>query len=199
MKRRGLFPWILSGGLAVALLSVIGVRSKDAPDVTTMPVLQRLRNLGELHTARFEYADVVDHRSYQEPQGVLAVFPGADSIARATTENKALINVRGSVEAGVDLGHLQAENTPQGLRITLPAPHVYRPQVDAKLFSVKSGLFWRDDSVTLNAVEEAKSRLATAARRQGLLKNAQEQAEVRVRSLAESFGANVAEVRFGRG
>ena len=199
MKRRGLFPWILSGGLAIALFSVMGVRSKSAPDATTAPVLQRLRNLGELHTARFEFADVVDHRSFQEPQGILASFPGATSIARATTENKALINVRGSVEAGVDLGHLQAENTPQGLRITLPAPHVYRPQVDAKLFSVKSGLLWRDEGVTLNAVEEAKSRLASAARRQGLLKNAQEQAEVRIRSLAESFGAKISEIRFDQG
>ena len=107
--------------------------------------------------------------------------------------------MRGSVEAGVDLGHLQAEQTPAGLKITLPAPHAYRPQVDAKLFSTKSGLFWRDDSVTLSAVEEAKGRLATAARRQGLLKNAREQAEVRVRALAESFGAKIVEVGFEQG
>ena len=199
MKRRGVFPWVLSGGLAVALLSVMGGRTRNVPDATSAPVLQRLRNLGELHTARFEYADVVDHRSYQEPQGILASFPGANSIARAATENKALINIRGSVEAGVDLGHLQAESTPKGLRIVLPAPHTYRPEVDAKLFSVNSGLFWRDDNVTLSGVEEAKGRLATAARRQGLLKSAQEQAEIRVRSLAESFGAKIAEVRFEQG
>ena len=70
------------------------------------------------------------------------------------------------------------------------------PDVDPKLFSVKHGLLWHDDEITLGAVEEARARLATAARCQGLLKSAKEQAEVRVRALAESLGAKVAEVRF---
>lgn len=196
MKRRTVLPWLLCGGLAFALFSSFGHRSGNEPDPTAAPVLQRLQALGELHTARFEYADVVDHATYQEPQGLLASFPGADSLARATTENKALLDVRGSVEAGVDLRKMQAQVTPTGLRITLPAPHAYRPDVDTKLFSVKHGLLWHDDEVALGAVDEARARLATAARCQGLIQNAREQAVHRVRSLAESFGAKVAEVRF---
>lgn len=195
MKRRSVLPWLLSGGLAFALFSSLGHRASGTPEPTAAPVLQRLQALGELHTARFEYADVVDHASYQEPQGLLAAVPGAVAVARATTENKALLNVRGSVEAGVDLKKLQAQATPTGLRIVLPAPHAYRPDVDAKLFSAKRGLFWRDDAVALDAVEEAKARLVTAARCQGLLKNARDQAIERVRALAESFGAKVADVR----
>lgn len=195
MKRRAVLPWLLCGGLAFALFSVTTHRSDDK-ETPTAPVLQRLRALGELHTARFEYADVVDHGSYQEPQGMLASFPGADSLARATTENRALLNVRGSVEAGVDLRKLQAQGTPTGLQITLPEPHAYRPDVDPHLYSVKHGLLWHDDEIALGAVEEARMRLAQAARCQGLLKNAREQAEIRVRGLAESLGAKVSEVRF---
>ena len=141
MKARPMIPWAIAGGLAVALFSGMGKR-ETAPDATAAPVLQRLRALGELHTARFEYADVVDHRSYQEPDGMLAAIPGVNGIARAATENKALVNVRGSVEAGVDLRKMEAERTSSGLRITLPAPHAYRPDVDAKLFESKSGLLW---------------------------------------------------------
>lgn len=192
-----MLPWVLSGGLALALFSVIGRTAGDSREIPTAPVLQRLRALGELHTARFEYSDVVNHGSYQKPEGILASFPGVDAMARATTGNKALLDIRGSVEAGVDLRHLSATSTPAGLRITLPNPKIYTPQVDARLFSVKRGLFWRDDSVTLDAVAEAKQRLADAAVRQGLLKNAQTEAENRVRALGESFGAKIAEIRFG--
>lgn len=195
MKRRPVLPWLLCGGLAFALFTVVVHRSGERT-VDTAPVLQRLRAIGELHTARFEYADVVDHGSYQAPQGFLAAIPGVDSIARATTSNRALLDVRGSVEAGVDLRKLQAERTPLGLRLTLPKPHAYRPEVDPRLFSVKHGFLWHDDEITLGAVEEARGRLATAAYCQGLLKNAREQAEARVRALAQTFGAKVAEVRF---
>jgi hypothetical protein len=196
VNRRRLFPWALSGVLALTLISVLNRRGDSSADVQTAPVLQRLRALGDLHTARFEYADVVDHGTYQKPEGILAAIPGVDGMARAATENKALINVRGSVEAGVDLRKLAAENTPTGLRILLPTPRAYAPQVDAKLFSVKHGLFWRDEGVTLGAVEAAKGRLAEAALRQGLLKQAETEAASRVRGLAETFGAKVAEVRF---
>ncbi len=195
MKRRPVLPWLLCGGLAFALFSVATHRA-DGKEADTAPVLQRLRALGELHTARFEYSDVVDHRSYQQPQGVLASFPGAEALARATTGNRALLDVRGSVEAGVDLRRLEAVRTPTGLRLVLPLPHAYRPEVDPRLFSVKHGLLWHDDEITLGAVEEARGRLATAAHCQGLLKSAREQAEVRVRALAATFGAKVAEVRF---
>ena len=197
MKRRTVLPWLLCGGLAFALFSATSRRS-DSKEGSTAPVLQRLRALGELHTARFEYADVVNHQSYQEPQGMLASLPGADALARATTENRALLDIRGSVEAGVDLRKLQAQTTPVGLRITLPEPRAYRPEVDPKLFSVKHGLFWHDEEITLGAVEEARARLGQAARCQGLLKSARDQAEVRVRALAESLGAKVSEVRFER-
>ena len=138
----------------------------------------------------------MDHSDYQKPQGWLAELPGVDSIARATTENKALIDVRGSVEAGIDLRKMQATQTPLGLRLTLPRPHAYPAQVDAHLFSVKRGLFWKDDGIALGAVSEAKERLSQAAIRQGLLLNARQEAEKRVRGLAESFGAKVAEIRF---
>lgn len=199
MQRRSMLPWLLSAGLALVLVSVVGRRGASDREANAAPVLQRLRALGDLHTARFEYADVVDHGSYQAPEGLLASLPGADAVARATTGNKALIDVRGSVEAGIDLRRLQATTTPTGLRIVLPTAQMYRPDVDAHLFSVKRGLLWRDDEVTLGAVEEAKSRLTDAARRQGLLKNAREQALIRVRALAETFGAHVAKIEFAQG
>ena len=196
MNRRQMLPWALSGLLAIALYSAIGHRAGSSPEVQTAPVLQRMRALGELHTARFEYSDVVDHGTYQKPEGLLASFPGADAVARATTENKALIDVRGSVEAGVNMKMMSAEQTPAGLRITLPKPHLYPTQVDARLFSVKRGLFWRDESITLGAVAEAKARLTSAARQQGIVDSARREAETQVRSLATTFGAKVAEVRF---
>lgn len=192
-----MLPWALCGVLAFALFSVVGRQKASTPEIPTAPVLQRLRALGDLHTARFDYADVVNHGTYQKPDGMLASFPGADALARAATENKALIDVRGSVEAGVDLKNLHAENTPMGLRITLPLPRVYPPQVDARLFSVKRGLFWQDDGIALGAVASAKSRLRNAALGQGILDHARREAQSRVRGLAEAFGAKVAEVRFG--
>lgn len=197
MVRNRVFPWVLAAGLGTALIWSLGGRSQPSrPDAFAAPVLQRLRSLGELHTARFEYTDVVDHGTYQQPQGWLASVPGADSIARATTTNSALVRVRGSVEAGVDLSKLEAQTTPAGLKLRLPAPKAYAPDVDANLFAVRRSAFWRDDSVTLGAVAEAKARLSEAARRQGLLEQARMEAEKRVRTLAESLGTQVASIEF---
>ncbi len=197
MNRRHLLPWAISGVLAFALISALGQRNGSGTEVPTAPVLQRLRALGELHTARFEYADVVDHGTYQKPQGLLAALPGADAMARATTENKALLDVRGSVEAGVDLRKLHAERTPAGLRLVLPNPRVYPAQVDARLFSSKRGMFWRDDAIALEAEGVARRRLRSAALQQGILDSARREAETRVRALAETLGGKIAEVRFG--
>ncbi|MGV3618320.1 MAG: DUF4230 domain-containing protein [Fimbriimonas sp.] len=176
----------LIAGAAVLLgvgFWVGGLRAPKDPiarETIPMPMLlKQVQALGELHTASYSYENVFEHRSQLNPQGMLASFPGASSIARAATGNRALVSADGTVEAGVDLAKAKIEAN----RIVLPRARMYEPQVHAKLHQVRRGLFWRDENLALEAVSDAKERMAGAAREGGILADAERNAVTQVKKL----------------
>jgi hypothetical protein len=146
-----------------------GVRFTPAP-----PILEKVQALGELHTARYTYQNVFEHATARRPAEWASYVPGAASLVRATTQNRALVEVKAEVEAGVDLGKAEMEKRPgQPDRLLLPHARVYRPQVDATVHDVRRGLLWRDDNIALDAERDAAARLREAAIRQGILRTAE--------------------------
>jgi hypothetical protein len=177
-------------GLFVAAIALVGAGfwlghrpaapDKVARETVALPlILRQVQSLGELHTARYAYENVYEHHTHLRPQGVLAVFPGASSIALAATRNSALVSADGTVEAGVDLSQARIEAN----QIVLPRARMYEPQVHAKLHQVRRGMFWRDENLALDAVGDAKERMAGAAREQGILSEAEKNAVAQVRRL----------------
>jgi len=172
----------------VALVSHGGSRGESA--IAPAPlVLEKVQALGELHTARYTYQNVFEHATSRRPAEWATYVPGASSLVRSSTQNTALVEVHGDVEAGVDLSKAHLEQTPgQNPRLILPHAVVYRPHVDAVLHDVKVGFFWRDDNIGLEAERNARLRFRQAAKEQGIVA----QAEKNVKSqLAAIVSPNV--------
>lgn len=159
--------------------SMEALRPTPAP-----PVLEKIQALGQLHTARYTYQNVFEHATARETADWARNIPGVESLVQNSTRNSGLVQVHAEVEAGVDLAKAHLENRPgQAPRLVLPHAVVYRPQVDAKVYDVRRGMFWRDDNFALNAVTDAQIRLRTAARQQGIVRTAEENAVKQIREL----------------
>ena len=152
-------------------------------------VLEKVQALGELHTARYTYQSVFEHATSRQPAEWATYVPGGASLVRASTQNSALIEVHGDVEAGIDLSKAHMEHVAgANQRLILPHAVVYRANVDAVVHDVKRGLFWRDENIALDAERDARFRLRQAARQQGIVA----EAERNVRpQLAAIVSANV--------
>lgn len=180
MKRRSV-PFV--AGIAVLATSayLIGQRTgeRSAGITPYPPVLQKVQALGELHTAKFTYQNVFEHRTSRQPSEWANWVPGAAQLVQATTQNRALVQVGGSVEAGVDLQKSKIE----GNTLVLPRAEIYRPHLDAKVFDQKRGLVWRDENIALSALKEAESIFTDAAHRQGIRDEAEKNALIQVRRI----------------
>ncbi|HLJ57359.1 MAG TPA: DUF4230 domain-containing protein, partial [Chthonomonadaceae bacterium] len=135
-------------------------------DIDPRPVIVSLRQLGDLHTVKMTMKDVLRTSSEQDADGWLHGMPGADAIAHWATHNQALVVAEGSVEAGIDLSRIsdadvtrvrRADGT-MTLRVRLPQPDVYPPNVTVRVESAEAGLLWRDDNIVPRAQAEAAER-----------------------------------------
>ena len=179
-------PYLAIFAVGAALGVGIWVGKASAPRDTiareTIPMpmlLKQVQAMGELHSAAYSYENIYTHQTYVRPQGALASLPGADQVARATTANSALVAADGTVEAGVDLAQARIERN----RIVLPKARMYEPQVHAKLHQVRRGLFWRDEGLAYGALNDAKERMAGAAREGGILAEAEKNAIAQVQRI----------------
>jgi len=181
---------------SVVVIAIVATRLTSQPESTIVPaplVLQKVQSLGQLHTARYTYQTVFEHTTSRAPAEWATYVPGAASLVKSSTQNSALVEIHGDVEAGIDLSKAHMEQTPgQNPRLILPHAVVYRPNVDAVLHDVKRGLFWRDDNIGLDAERNARYRFGRAARQQGIVA----QAEKNVRSQLSGIVAPNVEVQF---
>lgn len=124
-------------------------------------------------------------------------------LVRSATKNSALVSAHGTVEAGVDLSRAsvryETSATGRTLVVILPEPTVYRPHVDAKLHSNRSGLFWRDTNLPLKAQADAGQRFVTASYGQGIVEAAKASATTRLRAFLKSVTEVPVRVEFATG
>jgi hypothetical protein len=187
-------PWVrvIGVGVVVAVGTAVLLQRPAQSHVEVQPapmplVLEQVQVLGELHTARYTYQNVFEHRSSRQPEEWTRYVPGAASLVRASTRNTALVGITGQVEAGVDLSKARLDEG-DSKRLILPAAKIYRPHVDAKVYKHRSGALWNDANLPLKAVAATEERLIVAASKQGIVteaeKNAREQLRVLVPELA---------------
>ncbi len=197
LKRRlSLIGKTLLFGGAVWVLALFLAQPSPGPRVFAAPLLERVQALGELHAVKFTYRDVNDFETTREPAGWLASVPGGTELVHAATRNTATLSFTGTVEAGVDLSKTQITKTPTGVEILLPAPKIYPANVSAKVHDVSRGLFWRDTGIAATAIDEAKNRLESYARQQGILSQARTNVQKQVETLVGDLGVAGATIRF---
>lgn len=195
--------------IAIALLCLpaawmlLGIANRSRGDVqpTPLPVLlQSIQALGELHTTRYAYNNVFEYTSSRQPEEWVERM-GMGSVVRGATRNRALVSAHGSVEAGVDLSRatVRYDLNAQGrtLVVSLPAPTVYAPHVEAKVHQASRGMFWRDDNLALKAQNDAGRRFVLAGREQGILDSAREGARTQVAALLKDLVDVPVRVEFG--
>jgi Protein of unknown function (DUF4230) len=123
---------------------------------------------------------------------------GGTQLERALTGERVLLVAVGEVEAGVDLADL-SENDVQvsedKVSIRLPEPEVLSSSLDEEKTAVydrDEGLLLRflstDDQLAEEARDEAVQRVEDAARENGILDQAQSNAEDSIRSFVTTLG-----------
>lgn len=164
-------------GFGVLVGTFIAARPRaDQATPLTGPLVKQIQALGQLHTVRYNVHDVLQHEQALKPSGWVRAIPLADRLYDAATKNSVLINADGGVEAGVDLSEVTAANisrvaTPEGvkLRVRLPQPVVYAPEVHVRVADRKRGLLWNDENIVPEATEEAAHRFREAAEKSDIL------------------------------
>jgi len=184
-------------GLTTGVL--IGRVARD-PRPQAAPLVAQIRQLGELHTARCSFRDMVEHKSFRPVPRWARSIPGAEDLARSVTANEVLVSAEGVVEAGIDLRRIGEEDVTEAstaggrvLRVRLPRASVYPAEVRLQVERHRPGLFWRDANIVPDAEEEVRRRFTQAALRTGILEAAERNA---VQALSRLQFASAATVEF---
>jgi len=148
------------------------------------PVITSLQQIGELHTVKMNMKDVLHVATDRPAEGWLREIPGSDTVSKWATHNDALVVAVGSVDAGIDLKRISANDVSpvrlpdgtQGLRVRLPQPTVYTPNITVTVEKSDSGLLWKDENLIPKAEAEASRRFLDAADKDGIRQHAEENA-----------------------
>ena len=168
----------------------------DNLDIDPRPVITSLQSLGELHTVKMTMKDVLRTSSDKDAEGWFRAVPGADAATRWATHNEAVVVAEGTVEAGIDLSHLSPTDVSpvplsdgsKGLRVRLPRPNVYPPNITLRVETSQSGLLWRDENLVPKAQAEASARFRDAAKKDHIREQAQQNAVQRLQQMERTLG-----------
>ena len=190
----------MAGALSIAALGAWIAMPKAAPSTTpdSMPmVLDRVRSMGELHSASHTFTGVDLVKSQQEPTGLFAFAPGMRPAAALLTGNQASLAWTATVEAGVDLNRAEIVSLPGKVIVRLPEAKVYGAQVDhSRVHQHQRGLFWRDDNIALKGLDEIKAKARRAAEARGIADQAEASAHNTLRKMLEPALAPGIQVEF---
>ncbi len=181
---------LLLGSIAVAFPAVEQafqgitnlVHGETVTQSITVPIVERIQNLKELKTVRYNVANSV--QSEVEMPALLAGLYG---------DNIVMIAV-GHIEAGIDLALLTSDDlmlTEDTLTITLPAPYIlscYLDEQQSQIVERNRGVFASTGVQLDNAVRRfALEQFIQMALEDGILDDAATEGEVTIRQLVE-FG-----------
>lgn len=180
----------VAGGIGLARygssLPMVGWLFGDGqPRTTTSPVVvEGVQKLDRLATVRSTQSVVVTKET------------GGTELRRFLTGEKVLIVAVGDVEAGVDLssigeGDVRVEE--KSVEIRLPDPEVFSVSLDedkTRVYDRDQGLLnlRPDDALVEEARRDATDELRSAARKNDILKTAEQNAEDSIRAFATTLG-----------
>jgi hypothetical protein len=179
---------------------MVGSHLNRPPLRPSVVVLEKIRNMGELHVVSHRYSSVFEFESHREPaewtQGIPVMAQIADGLVESATRNRALVSVSGTVEAGINLEKASMRTSGDDVTVVLPRPTIYEPVVDATLHRQRSGLTWDDRNLGLKARREGSDRFLAASRKAGILDQAEQEAAVKVTRLLQASGLKSVRIEF---
>lgn len=163
------------------------------------PVVLAMQKIGQLHSASFTMKDVVRQETQVEPEGMIGNMPGVSNVVHWATRNQALVVAEGTVEAGVDLSTLSANDVTATKnadgktvwRVHLPPVTIYPPNVRLRVEQSDPGLMWHDDNIVPKAQEKATQQFREAAEKSGIRRQAQDNAAQTLRQMQQTLGRDI--------
>jgi hypothetical protein len=174
--------WLLAGVHLLDLFAAArGGRTTIRVDQPT--VVRQIQQLERLETVRYTMDKII---SGEHANPILPQFLAGD---------KLLLVVHGEVIGGIDLGKIQPTDVAvhgAEISIHLPTAEIFTTTLDnskTRVYSRETGLFTSPDPNLESEVrEEAERQLLEAATQDGILKTAEQNAQLTVRSLLNGFG-----------
>jgi len=174
--------WLLAGVHLLDLFAAArGGRTTIRVDQPT--VVRQIQQLERLETVRYTMDKII---SGEHANPILPQFLAGD---------KLLLVVHGEVVGGIDLGKIQPTDVAvhgAEISIHLPTAEIFTTTLDnskTRVYSRETGLFTSPDPNLESEVrEEAERQLLEAATQDGILKTAEQNAQLTVRSLLNGFG-----------
>lgn len=199
---------VVLGGLTVGWIArhVLPGGAADRRDLEldTRPLIVSLQQLHDLHTARVNLRDVLKQESDQTAAPLFRQVPGADEVTKWATRNEAIVVADGSVEAGIDLSRITDRDVtqvrkPDGtrvVRVRLPEPTIYPPQISIRVVQSRSGLLWKDENLVPRAQEQASRLFIEAAEKGEIRRHARENAVQTLQRMESALGGHKVEFTF---
>jgi Protein of unknown function (DUF4230) len=202
VRTRSSLSWVL--GILVGILLTVAIAGAMVWFATGVGVLHLLTALRSGRTQmNVDQPTVV--RQIQQLRRLETVSYAVDKIISGEHENpylpkflvsdRLLLVVHGEVIGGVDLAKLQPSDvSTQGRSITihLPAAEVFTTRLDnaqTRVYSRDTGLFSSPDpNLETEVRQEAERQLASAARQDGILKLADQNARTTIISMLNALG-----------
>ena len=190
-------PWAVA--LVATAYAAFLLGGKGHEPQTTPLIAERLQSIGELHLVAANFQGVIDHTTSQEAADWAKPIPFADQIVRSATANHGLVEVRGRVDAGIDLTQAKVTTTDRQITVYLPEPTIYEPNVDATVHGQKAGLFYRDENFGLKARRAAAQQMKSSTDNANTMRLAREKAAQTIKSLVLPVDGRPVVCVFGTG
>lgn len=183
----GVAVGFLAGLWGFGRLPLVGpllFREEPARTATGPVVVEGVRRLDELATVRWTESVVVTRES------------GGGALERFLTGERVLLVATGRVEAGVDLSRIGRDDVRvegESVTLRLPEPEILSVGLDegrTRVYDRDFGLlgFRPDDALVEEARGRALEEIEDAARENGILKQAERNAEASIRSFLTALG-----------
>jgi hypothetical protein len=182
----GSLVWVFSSNSGAGMLSRLwsGISGRTFHiDISQPTIVDRIQKLQRLETVVYTMDKIVSGSKQN------AVFPDF------LTGDRVLLLVHGDVVAGIDFSDLKAGDVrvnAKEVHLHMPAAEIFSTRLDSaktRVYSRQTGwLVPADPNLETLARQEAERMLQQDAQADGILKNAQENAEVAVRGLLQGLG-----------
>ncbi len=175
--------------LILAVLLVISrVENPPQKRYDTTTVLNKIVQVKELATIRYNYSGVI---GFEDSYKIL-------NVKVPLTDKFFLLKYNGYVKAGVDFGNIKAEVYKETVHVSMPKAKVLDTVIDENSVKVYNESYNSFNPIKIadynSALTKEKRTMQEDAVKQGILREAQNQSQLLIKSLLEEMGFK--EIRF---
>jgi hypothetical protein len=166
----------------LAILLIINVRHDKVSSYNSSSILARIDNIKELATVKYNYTGVISYKDYLKFM----------NLNLPLTEKYFIIKYSGYLKAGVDFSRVKVDIINEVVHVSIPKAKILDTVIDEKSIQVFNESDNAFNPIKIDdynkALSTEKSTMQREAIKQGLLKDATDQAKLAITSLLKGMG-----------